>query len=578
MNCYKKLYKLITENSLESTIIFIAFIKFIANILSIIMHIKSIDYFIQLTNDIYLKKKIDYSIKNFFIYSFITCCLKYIPYILFNYHLQDVERNGYVYNLKQIMMLKYHDFINKTPGELYYLIYIKSTAYHLLYKIVLSDIPSLLTVLILNAIKINNIITKNIIFIFIITVFLIHTFALFKYLEIKRKYHYNYLMKEKYVSSKLSDKLLNYTIIKSYNMENFELNNFAEIIKLQTHAYFVQSHFDHLVKYILNILTSIYFILLLIIIYCISLKNSLNKTSLMIILLFKNQTNDFKKLEMDIDQLFEQINQIFFLYKDISTETKHLSLNQQITFNRQIIFENVNIIINKNIILNNINLTIEKGQKVAIIGKNGSGKTSFIKTLLGLLQYTGNIKIDDYIVKNYTLNSLHNLMSYISQEDYTSDDTVLNNLFLGFDKTYLDKLTLLQKMEIIENVINKLNFKSFIETLENGYNTIVGQRGTNLSAGQKQKLSIIRAFIKNSPIFLFDEITASIDQQTEKQIIDIILNQCNEKTIFMIIHNINYLKYFDKIIFLNNNNVESIDVFDKLIINANFKLLFSINK
>ena len=72
MNCYKKLYKLITENSLESTIIFIAFIKFIANILSIIMHIKSIDYFIQLTNDIYLKKKIDYSIKNFFIYSFIS--------------------------------------------------------------------------------------------------------------------------------------------------------------------------------------------------------------------------------------------------------------------------------------------------------------------------------------------------------------------------------------------------------------------------------------------------------------------------------------------------------------------------
>lgn len=173
---------------------------------------------------------------------------------------------------------------------------------------------------------------------------------------------------------------------------------------------------------------------------------------------------------------------------------------------------------------------------------------------------------------------MHSLISYISQEDYTSDDTILNNLFLGFDKAYLNKLTLLQKIEIIENIINKLNFKSFIETLENGYNTMAGQRGVNLSAGQKQKLSIIRAFIKNSPIFLFYEITASIDQQTEKQIIDIILNQCNEKTIFMIIHNMNYLKYFDKIIFLNNKNVESVDVFDKLMVNTNFKLLFPMNK
>lgn len=578
MNYYKKLYELIVDGSLEITIIIVAFIKFITNMLSIITHMKSIDYFVQLTNDIYLKNKIDHSVKNFFLYNFMTCCLKYIPYMLFNYHLQNVERNGYVYNLKQIMMLKYQDFITKTPGELYYLVYIRSTAYHLLYKIILSDIPSLITMLILNTIKINSIITKNIIFLFIIIVFLVHTFVLFKYLEIKRKYHYNYLMKEKYVSSKLSDKLLNYTIIKSYNIENSELNNFTEIIKLQTHAYFIQGHFDYLAKYILNMLTSVYFILLLIIIYCISTKNDLNKTSLTVILLFKNQINDFKKLEMDIDQLFEQINQIFFLYKDIPIEIKYPLLNQQIIFNHCIIFENVNVVINKNIILNNINLKIKKGQKIAIIGKNGSGKTSFIKTLLGLLEYTGNIKVDDCIVKNYTLNSLHTLISYISQEDYTSDDTILNNIFLGFDKTHLNKLTLSQKVKMVENVINKLNFKSFIETLENGYNTIAGQRGINLSNGQKQKLSIIRAFIKNSPIFLFDEITASIDKITEKQLMNIILNQCNEKTIFMIIHNIDYLKYFDKIIFLNNKNVESVDVFDKLMTNQNFRSLFSLNK
>lgn len=69
---------------------------------------------------------------------------------------------------------------------------------------------------------------------------------------------------------------------------------------------------------------------------------------------------------------------------------------------------------------------------------------------------------------------MHSLISYISQEDYTSNDTILNNPFLGFDKAYLNKLTLLQKIEIIENIINKLNFKSFIETLESGYNTMAG--------------------------------------------------------------------------------------------------------
>lgn len=224
----------------------------------------------------------------------------------------------------------------------------------------------------------------------------------------------------------------------------------------------------------------------------------------------------------------------------------------EIAKNSDIVLENVSFSFkdDKNIdskIFDNLNLQVKKGDKVAIIGENGSGKTTLLNLILRFYSPDkGKIKIDDKDIKNYSLKSYRSLFSVVSQDVYLFNDTVRNNITLYKDIPE----------EEIWQVLKKVNLYDFVKTKTLDY--IVGENGAMLSGGQKQKMALARALIKNSPIIIFDEATSSSDEKSKKDFTSMVDSELKDKTVIMITHNTEELN--DKILIykIENNRLTKI--------------------
>ena len=193
--------------------------------------------------------------------------------------------------------------------------------------------------------------------------------------------------------------------------------------------------------------------------------------------------------------------------------------------------------------LKNINITINKGEKVALIGRSGSGKTTFSNLLLKFYNpSTGSIFIDNLNYNNVNTESLRDLIGLVTQEAILFNDTIFSNIAYG--KINIDK-------KDVVNAAKAANIHDFIISLENGYDTIIGERGTLLSGGQKQRLSIARAMMKDSSIILLDEATSSLDSDTEAKIQEALKILTKNKTTIVIAHRLSTI--------LNSNNIYVID-------------------
>jgi ATP-binding cassette, subfamily B, bacterial len=206
------------------------------------------------------------------------------------------------------------------------------------------------------------------------------------------------------------------------------------------------------------------------------------------------------------------------------------SLNRRImpeSFKGEIVFENLSFFYEKNkIIFNKISFIINPGEKIVINGPNGSGKTTLIKLLLQLhLPQEGTIKIDEQDISFIDLTILRKKIGLVSQDVFLFNDTIKNNLLYGGDD--------FSKPEL-ENIINK--FCSFINKLPEGIDTMVGERGNNLSGGQKQAISIVRAIIKRPDILIFDEGNTNLDTQSKMILIDLVNQYFSDKTCIFISH------------------------------------------
>ncbi|WUR02326.1 ABC transporter [Vairimorpha necatrix] len=203
---------------------------------------------------------------------------------------------------------------------------------------------------------------------------------------------------------------------------------------------------------------------------------------------------------------------------------------------------------NTKIVLQNINFTINKGEKVAIIGKNGSGKTSLIKMLMRFENYNGEIFLDDYNVKNISNASFRSLIAYAPQTSFLFNETVYYNLTYG--------MSINDKEEVYE-VSKKINVHDSINRLENQYETQVGDKGHRLSGGERQKIILLRCALKNAQIIILDEPTAALDKKAEYEILNSLMKFNVEKTVIMVLQNYELLHMFDKVIKLQNNTVTS---------------------
>lgn len=215
-----------------------------------------------------------------------------------------------------------------------------------------------------------------------------------------------------------------------------------------------------------------------------------------------------------------------------------------------IAFNNVNFVYPDTGIkaVQNFNLHIKAGEKIAIIGRTGSGKTTLAQLLLRMYDPTsGTIAIDGTDIKQMQLKSLRTQISYVPQDVFLFSDSVANNIQFG--------LTTKTSQQAIEQAAVNASVHKEILSFSDTYETTIGERGVTLSGGQKQRISIARALIKNPEIVVFDDCLSAVDTKTEKEIIGNLYQYLQQKTAIIITHRIFSLFHFDKIIVLEDGHI-----------------------
>ncbi|HAV4460171.1 TPA: ABC transporter ATP-binding protein [Acinetobacter baumannii] len=201
---------------------------------------------------------------------------------------------------------------------------------------------------------------------------------------------------------------------------------------------------------------------------------------------------------------------------------------------------------NKHTALDNINCSFESNTVTAIIGRTGSGKSSLVKLLYGFYDdYEGEIKFNNIDIRSLSLKSLRNNISVISQECHIFNLPIWKNITIGTDRS---------KDEAIE-VAKKFKIHEFISKLDKSYDTVVGEHGVKISGGERQRISLARAFLRNSPVIIFDEPTSSLDSVTEKEIMDLLFDKFKNSTIIIIAHRLNTIRNVDKVIVLDEGRI-----------------------
>jgi len=200
-------------------------------------------------------------------------------------------------------------------------------------------------------------------------------------------------------------------------------------------------------------------------------------------------------------------------------------------------------------VLEDISFTANQNEVTAIVGKSGCGKTSILRLVSRLYDVNGGeILISNEDIKNISTRTLFNKVSIVFQDVTLFDTSVLENIRIG--KTGASD-------EEVKRAAKLANCEEFIEKLENGYDTLIGENGANLSGGERQRLSIARAFLKDAPIIILDEIVASLDVDNEKKIQESLNKLTKNKTVLIISHRLKSIQNVDKIVVIDNGRVES---------------------
>ena len=230
-------------------------------------------------------------------------------------------------------------------------------------------------------------------------------------------------------------------------------------------------------------------------------------------------------------------------------------------FSEAIVLEDIGFSydINSKPILKNLNIRLNKGMKIGLVGETGSGKSTFLDILMGLLTPTsGKIKIDNNPISENNLTKLHSLIAHVPQNIYLADASISENIAFGIDQNKID-------IPLVERVADEALVKKFLDDQGSNLDSGVGERGIKLSGGQRQRIGIARALYKRSGLIIFDEATSSLDEQTETEIMDTIYNLDNELTIVLVAHRISTLKRCDEIYEMKNGSLKLIGTYDDLL-------------
>ena len=257
----------------------------------------------------------------------------------------------------------------------------------------------------------------------------------------------------------------------------------------------------------------------------------------------KNLSNTFSNIQRGLGAI-ERVEEI--LNAPIRIENKPNAIAMH-GFNSHIEFKSVGFKYQDTVILKNINLKIEKGKMVALVGSSGAGKSTLADLVPRFYDVSeGEILIDGINIKDYSIDSLRKQMSFVTQEPILFNETIANNIALGNSSASLDAVTHAAKIA---------NAHNFIIGKEDGYQTNIGDRGNKLSGGERQRVTIARAVLQNPPILILDEATSSLDTESERLVQDAIIHLMQNRTSIVIAHRLSTIKNADEIIVLQKGEI-----------------------
>lgn len=366
----------------------------------------------------------------------------------------------------------------------------------------------------------------------------------------------NLITAQNKTSNVLMDGLYNYETIFAYNSEDSEIQKFNNSLKnIENHSTDISRSL-----YVLNLAQrSIWGVMTIVIIFYSVFFDKKKLTG-----------DNFTFLLYIISIMIKNLDNLGFMYgkfqaalinvrlTNLKSRKKKLDGYRTVyKVERVISGIGINIVLAGKTIIKNGHFKIKKGEKVAVIGKNGSGKSSLIKSLIKLIDSEGTILIDDLNTKDFNEASFKNLISYIPQNVVLFDDTVMENIKYGNYKICDEEVLRVSK---------QLGIHESIMKLEGGYYTKVGEQGKCLSGGERQKILILRSVLRSSQIMLMDEPTSNLDQLSEERIMKEILKDQN-LTVMAVVHNLELLENFDKFLWINEGSIKEIK--DKNMIDFN---------
>lgn len=257
----------------------------------------------------------------------------------------------------------------------------------------------------------------------------------------------------------------------------------------------------------------------------------------------KNLSNTFSSIQRGLAAI-ERVEEILKAPEVIEDKSNAVELKG---FEKSIEFRNISFGYGDKPILKNINITIEKGKTVALVGSSGAGKSTLADLVPRFHDVTaGEIFIDGINIKDYKVESLRKQMSFVTQEPILFNDTIANNIALGNRSATEEEIMKAAKIA---------NAHNFISHKEKGYQENIGDRGNKLSGGERQRVTIARAVLQNPPILILDEATSSLDTESERLVQDAIINLMQDRTSLVIAHRLSTIKNADEIIVMQKGEI-----------------------